>query len=93
MAKKRLARGIRDVRFKTLVSAAAAVTPMRRQLPAEGQGTGPRQALHFVRAHFKEYSAESPLFGKHVGRYFWGMHAAGSRAQGEVVKEYRVKPR
>lgn len=87
VAKKRLARGIRDVLFKTLV-----VRPMRRQLAAEGQGTGPRQALHFVRAHFKEYSAESPLFGKHVGRYFWGMHAAGSKAQGEVVKEYRVKP-
>jgi len=88
VAKKRLERGIRDVQFKTLV-----VKPLRRQLQAEGGGQGPRQALHFVRAHFKEYTEDAPLFGKHVGRYFWPMHAAGSAAQGEVVKDYKVKPR
>jgi hypothetical protein len=36
--------------------------------------------------------AEAPLFGKHVGRYFWQMHAAGSSEQGTVVKGYKVKP-
>ncbi len=87
VAKKRRERGIRDVQFRTLV-----VKPMRRQLQAEGRGEGPQQALHFVRAHFKEYRADAPLFGKHVGRYFWPMHAAGSAEQGRVVKDYRVKP-
>lgn len=88
VAKKRRERGIYDVRFKTLV-----VKPMRQRLRAEGRGEGTQQALHFVRAHFKEFTAEAPLFGKHVGRYFWGMHAAGSSEQGTVVKDYRVKPK
>lgn len=88
VAKKRRERGIRDVQFKTLV-----IKPLRRQLHAEGKGAGPQQALHFVRAHFKEYTADAPLFGKHVGRYFWGMHAAGRTQQGVVVKDYDVRPR
>ena len=88
VAKKRRERGIRDVQFKTLV-----VKPMRQRLRSEGKGEGPAQALHFVRAHFKAYTAEAPLFGKHVGRYFWGMHAAGSSEQGTVVKGYKLKPK
>ncbi len=88
VAKKRRERGIRDVQFKTLV-----VKPLRRQLRTVGKGEGPQQALHFVRAHFKEYTADAPLFGKHIGRYFWGMHAAGRTQQGVVVKDYDVRPR
>lgn len=88
VARKRKERGIHDVQFKTLV-----IKPMRQQLRKEGQGEGPRQALHFVRAHFKEYTADAPPFGKHVGRYFWQMHAAGASDQGKVVKGYNVKPK
>ena len=86
VAKKRRERGIRDVQFKILV-----VKPLLRQLRSEGKGEGPQQARHFVRAHFRGYTTDAPLFGKHVGRYFWGMHAAGRTQQGVVVKD--VRPR
>ena len=61
-------------------------------LRSEGQGEGPQQALHFVRAHFKEYKADAPLLASTWGGTSGGMRAAGSAEQGWVVKEYRVRP-
>jgi len=46
-----------------------------------------------VRTHFKKYTADAPLFGKHVGRYVCGMHAAGGAQQDVVVKDYDIRPR
>ena len=47
--------------------------------------------LHFTRGHFKTYTEEDPLFGKHVGTYWWGAHLRGSKERGVVEKEYHVR--
>lgn len=47
-------------------------------------------AQHRVRGHFKTYTAEAPLLGKHVGTYWWGWQVRGSSARGEVVSDYSL---
>lgn len=39
---------------------------------------GDAMACHLVRGHLKTYTAEAPLFGKIVGRYWWQAHMAGN---------------
>lgn len=49
------------------------------------------QALHICRGHFKTYTEENPLFGKHTGTYWCPMHKRGSSEHGKVNKDYRIK--
>jgi hypothetical protein len=56
--------------------------------PAQGSA----QRMHFRRGHFKEYTAEKPLFGKYIGSYWWEAHVAGSANIGEIRKDYRILP-
>lgn len=49
-----------------------------------------QMAAHRVRGHFATYTAEAPLFGKHVGTYWWGWHIRGSKEHGEVVSDYKL---
>ena len=69
------------------------IRPMQRILDYEGeaQTTGLRHALHFCRGHFKTYTAESPLFGKHSGEYWWPDHVRGSAEEGAIEKDYRLR--
>jgi hypothetical protein len=53
-------------------------------------GTGEPLALHWVRGHFKHYTAEKPLLGRAVGTYWWSPHLAG-RADRVVIKEYKLE--
>ncbi len=46
--------------------------------------------LHITRGHFKEYTEDSPLFGKYTGRYWWQPHTRGNKELGTVAKDYRV---
>jgi hypothetical protein len=68
------------------------IDPMRRVL--EGLRTGRRdelrRALHICRGHFKTFSPDAPLLGKHVGTYWWAPQVRGSKSEGVVVKDYRV---
>jgi hypothetical protein len=48
------------------------------------------RALHICRGHFKTYTEDNPLFGKHTGTYWWPMHVRGNEDAGEVNKSYRV---
>lgn len=50
-------------------------------------------ALHVCRGHFKRYTADKPLLGKHTGTYWWESHARGNREHGEVIKDYRIEPK
>jgi hypothetical protein len=50
------------------------------------------RALHICRGHFATYTEERPLFGKYAGTFWVPMHVKGSRAAGEVVKDYKVTP-
>jgi hypothetical protein len=69
------------------------IMPMREILNREGaaERTGLKRALHICRGHFATYSDEKPLFGKYAGTYWKPQHVRGSKARGEVVKDYAVK--
>lgn len=47
-------------------------------------------AMHKVRGHFKTFTAERPLLGRHVGTYWWGWQVRGSKDHGVVVSDYKV---
>jgi len=69
------------------------IQPMRRILDTEGeaQTQGLRHALHICRGHFKTFTDDAPLFGRHVGTYWWPSYARGSADHGVVEKDYRVR--
>lgn len=46
--------------------------------------------LHLVRGALRTYTQERPLFGKHVGRWFWKPHLRGDGGQGAVEKGYKT---
>ena len=46
--------------------------------------------LHLCRGHFKEYTKEKPLFGKHTGLYWWDFHLRGQSKDGVVIKDYEI---
>jgi len=50
--------------------------------------SGSMNRLHLCRGHFKEYTEEAPLMGKHVGLYFWQPHVRGRNKKGIVIKDY-----
>lgn len=47
-------------------------------------------ALHRVRGHFKTFTAERPLLGRHVGTFWWGWSVRGDAEYGEVVSDYQL---
>lgn len=47
-------------------------------------------ALHIVRGHFKTYTADRPLLGRHVGTYWWSQGLRGAKEHGVVIKDYEV---
>lgn len=53
-------------------------------------GTNCEKSLHTVRGHFKTFTEDKPLLGKHVGTYWWGWQVRGSKEVGEVVSDYKV---
>ncbi len=46
--------------------------------------------LHLVRGHSKIYTAERPLFGKLVGRYWWSPMVRGHKERGIIHKDYEI---
>ena len=66
------------------------VGPLRVQnsLTIAGVTSAP-VAIHWVRGHFKEYTAERPLFGNRVGLWWWQPFVAG-QADRVVEKEYQI---
>lgn len=53
-------------------------------------GTNCEKSLHTVRGHFKTFTEDKPLLGKHVGTYWWGWQVRGSKEIGETISDYRV---
>lgn len=68
------------------------IVPMRRILEQyrSSARSGLRRALHICRGHFKTFTADAPLLGRHTGTYWWDPQARGSRSAGVVIKDYRV---
>lgn len=58
-----------------------------------GSGTGENAgtvARHKVRGHFKTFTQDAPLLGKHTGTYWWGWQVRGNKANGITVTDYKV---
>jgi hypothetical protein len=66
------------------------VLPNQRNGTGNGHGGGGAAAKHLVRGHFKTYTTDAPLMGRHVGTYWWGWHARGDSALGNITPEYHV---
>lgn len=54
-------------------------------------GTGTRHRLNFCMGHFKHYTREKPLFGKHSGLFWWNEFARGDKELGIVEKDYNIE--
>jgi len=68
------------------------IDPLRKALERHRTGTPSelRRALHICRGHFKTFTEDAPLFGRHTGTYWWTPHVKGSKRSGAVMKDYRV---
>jgi hypothetical protein len=70
------------------------IEPMRRILDQAGAADpgagGLRRALTICRGHFKTFTPDAPLFGKHTGQYWWAPHVRGNPDAGIIVNDYRV---
>jgi len=73
------------------------VLPKRKgQKPRAGtenieEGGGWTQKPSFCSGHFKNYTADAPLFGRLTGRYWWEPHVRG--AETTTKNEYIIIPR
>lgn len=67
------------------------------QLPGISSGDGTpgnktgTMAHHMARGHFKTFTEEAPLFGKHTGTYWWGWQVRGDRNNGITVSDYQIQ--
>lgn len=66
------------------------VKPMGAAHGSHGHGENGDTAIHWVRGHFKRYTEDKKLFGKHTGLYWWQPHLAGSALR-FVEKDYEVQ--
>lgn len=68
------------------------IKPLRRLLDRHRAGLKEdlRRALHICRGHFKTFTPDAPLWGRHIGTYWWAPHVRGSKSAGVVLKDYRV---
>lgn len=56
------------------------------------ESVGRPEPYHLIRGHFKTYTDEAPLFGRHTGTYWWSWQARGDQKHGERHHEYEVGP-
>jgi hypothetical protein len=69
------------------------VLPKRDRPARAGAGNERDQRtarLHLCAGHFKTYTQDAPLFGKHTGRFWWQPHVRGDKDVGQVRKDYEV---
>lgn len=65
--------------------------PKSRKKYLNSNKTGRRVSLHLCDGHFKTYTEEAPLMGKHVGRFWWQPHMRGDGDVGTVFKDYHAE--
>jgi len=66
------------------------VLPSDTKNGAEYSKSGEKTRIHLCRGHFKNYTSDSPLFGKYTGLYWWEAHLRGDKKEGLVNKEYEI---
>jgi hypothetical protein len=79
--------GKRPAMFRTVK-----IEPMKKVMANSGgvQGVGVHKAMHIVRGHFAEYTAERPLLGHYVGKVFRSQHVRGDEKLGVRIPDYAV---
>lgn len=78
----------RELRYSTIM------LPGGGSVASQKRGGSHRAAaVHRVRGHFKTFTAERPLLGKHVGTYWWGWNVRGNPERGEVQSDYVIGAR
>lgn len=58
--------------------------------PSAGTGDCRSPAYHLCRGHFATYTAERPLFGRMVGKFWIPAHVKGKKSNGTVEKSYEA---
>lgn len=53
--------------------------------------TSEHNRIHLCRGHFKEYTADAPLFGRITGLWWWQAHVRGQNKDGVVMKDYEIR--
>lgn len=48
---------------------------------------------HMVRGHFKTFTNERPLLGRHTGTYWWNPAVRGNAKRGKVIQDYEIGAR
>lgn len=67
------------------------IRPMGRVSKDDKGGTHKAHALHIRRGHFKTFTVDKPLFGSHIGTYWWQQAIVGNEKEGVVLKDYEVE--
>lgn len=67
------------------------VVPSKKRGYRESTEPLSHNRVHLCRGHFKEYTAEHPLFGHYTGLFWWQPHVRGQNKDGIVMKDYSVK--
>ncbi|CCK81223.1 hypothetical protein [Desulfobacula toluolica] len=86
--KKRKKKGKQELFvYKTL----KLVLPSKSENKSGTGDSGIKMKIHLCRGHFKNYTKDSPLFGKYTGLYWWQPHVRGNKSEGMVVKDYKIE--
>jgi hypothetical protein len=85
--RKRKRKGLRPLVSYKVLKVVKGKTVSRR---IDHSGGGNDKRLHSCRGHYKEYTADKPLFGHTVGRVWCPAHVRGNKELGAVVKSYEV---
>jgi hypothetical protein len=62
-----------------------------RSAGASGGGAEGNGRRHLARGHFKTFTEDAPLLGKHVGTYWWGWQLRGQEGSGVIEKTYTLR--
>jgi hypothetical protein len=81
--------GVKPIRYHTIVLPGMTVE-RRSASHRERKDNAAIMALHVARGHFKTYTREAPLMGRHVGTFWWNPSVRGNRKNGQVVSDYRI---
>ena len=89
LSKKRVRRGglplVRYHRLRIRLPGKERTVVDPAKLPRVGEAV---VGLHYVRGHFKSYTAERPLLGRAVGTFYWPPCLKGKASAGVVGKTY-----
>jgi hypothetical protein len=82
-------RGVEPIRYRTILLPGMTV---ERAYATRKQQAANAAVLrqHMVRGHFKTFTREAPLLGKHVGTYWWSPGVRGNPDRGKVVQDYKI---